>query len=73
MVGPTLSRAGRVPGGSGCDDDTNACIGMPYDGWAKGDTFIADVSGVGGSVLDSCEGKLGAVDFLYLYYLLSKQ
>jgi hypothetical protein len=35
------------------------------DGWAKGDPFVADVFGAGGSVFDSCDGKLGAVDFLY--------
>jgi hypothetical protein len=61
-----------VPGGDGCYDDTNVCIGMPYDGWAKGDPFVADVFGAGGSVLDSCEGKLGAVDFSYerIYILI---
>jgi hypothetical protein len=38
-----------VPGG-GCDGDTNVCIGISYDGWAKGDPFVADVFGTGGFV-----------------------
>jgi hypothetical protein len=59
-----VSKPGRVPGGS-CDGDTNVCIDIPYDGWAKGDPFLANVFGGGGSVLDSCEGKLGKVDFSY--------
>jgi hypothetical protein len=63
--GPIVSRAGRVPGGGGCDGDTNVCIDIPYDVRAKGDPFVADVFGTGGSILDSCEGKLGAVGFLY--------
>jgi hypothetical protein len=54
-----------VPNGGGCDGDTKACIGIPYDGWVKGDPFVADVLGAGGSVLDSRDGKLGAVDFSY--------
>jgi hypothetical protein len=54
-----------VPSGGGCDGDTKACIGIPYDGWVKGDPFVADVLGAGGSVLDSHDGKLGAVDFSY--------
>jgi hypothetical protein len=49
----------------GCDGDMNVCIGIPYDGWAKGDPFVADVFDASGSVLDSCEGKLGAVCFSY--------
>jgi hypothetical protein len=60
-----VSKAGRVPGGVGCDGDTNVCIGIQYDGWAKGDPFVADMFGAGGSVLDSREGKLWAVGFLY--------
>jgi hypothetical protein len=44
-----MSRAGHVPGG-GCDGDTNVCIGISYDGWAKGDPFVADVFGTGGFV-----------------------
>jgi hypothetical protein len=52
-------RASRVPGGGGCDGDTNMYIGIPYDGWAKGDPFVANVFGAGGSVLDSHEGELG--------------
>ena len=60
-----MSKAGRVPGGGGYNGDTNVCISIPYDGWAKGDSFVADVFGVGGSVLDSHKGKLGAVGFLY--------
>jgi hypothetical protein len=61
-----------VPGDDDCDDDTNVCIDMPYDGWAKGDPIVADVFGMGGSVLDSCEGKLGEVDFSYerIYILI---
>jgi hypothetical protein len=61
-----------VPGGDGCDDDTNVCISMPYNGWAKGDPFVANVFGAGGSVLGSCEGKLGAVDLSYehIYILI---
>jgi hypothetical protein len=54
-----------VPSGCGCDGDTKACIGIPYDGWVKGDPFIADVFDAGGSVLDSRNGKLGAADFSY--------
>jgi hypothetical protein len=54
-----------VPSGNDCDGDTNAFIGIPYDGWAKGDPFVADVLGAGDSVLDSREGKLGAIDFSY--------
>jgi hypothetical protein len=54
-----------VPGGNGCDGYTNVCIDIPYDGWAKGDPYVAGVFGVGGSPLDSCEGKLGEVDFSY--------
>jgi hypothetical protein len=67
-----MSKACCVPGGGGYDDDTNACIDMPYDGWAKGDPFIANVFSMGGSILDSCEGKLGAVDFSYerIYLLI---
>jgi hypothetical protein len=53
-----MSRAGHVPGG-GCDGDTNVCISISYDGWAKGDPFVVDVFGTGGFVLDSSEGKLG--------------
>jgi hypothetical protein len=60
-----MSKACRVPGGGGCDGDTNVCIGTPYDGWAKGDPLVVDVFGASGSALDSCERKLGAVDFLY--------
>jgi hypothetical protein len=52
-----MSKTGCVPGNSGCDGDTNVCISVPYDGWAKGDPFIADVFGTGGSVLDSREGN----------------
>jgi hypothetical protein len=39
---------------------------------AKGDPFVADVFGAGGSVLDSCEGKLRVVDFSYerIYILI---
>jgi hypothetical protein len=54
-----------VPSDNGCDGDTNVYIGIPYDGWAKGDPFVADVFGAGGSVFDSRKGKLGAVGFLY--------
>jgi hypothetical protein len=32
-----------MPGGDNFNDDTNVCISMPYDGWAKGDPFVADV------------------------------
>jgi hypothetical protein len=60
-----MSKADHVPSGGSCDDDMNVCIGIPYDGWAKGDPFVADVFGAGGSILDSREGKLGAVGFLY--------
>jgi hypothetical protein len=34
-----------VPGGGGYDGDTNVCIDIPYDGWAKGDPFVANVLG----------------------------
>jgi hypothetical protein len=54
-----------VPSGYGCDGDTKACIGIPYDGWVKGDPFIAHMFDAGGSVLDSRNGKLGADDFSY--------
>ena len=54
-----------MPSGGGCDGDTKACIVIPYDGWVKGDPFVADVLGAGGSVLDSHDGKLGAVDLSY--------
>ena len=61
---PSASRVLGASGGSyGCG--VNVCVSIPYDGWAKGDSFVADVFGVGGSVLDSREGKLGAVGFLY--------
>jgi hypothetical protein len=36
-----------------------------YDGWVKGDPFVADALGAGGSVLDSPDEKLGAADFSY--------
>jgi hypothetical protein len=67
-----VCRSCRIPYGIGCDDYMNVCIVMPYDGWAKGDPFVADVFGAGGSILDSCEGKLGAVDFSYecIYILI---
>jgi hypothetical protein len=54
-----MFRAGREHVGGGCNGATNVFIGIPYDGWAKSDPFVADVFGAGGSVLDSCEGKLG--------------
>jgi hypothetical protein len=60
-----MSRAGSVPSSGDCDGDTNVCIGIPYVGLAKGYPFVADVFGASGSVLDSREGKLGAVGFLY--------
>jgi hypothetical protein len=60
-----MSRAYHVSGGGGCDGDTNVCISILYDGWVKDDPFVAYVFGVGGFVLDSCEGKLGALDFSY--------
>jgi hypothetical protein len=60
-----VSRTCCVPSGGGYDGDTKACISIPYDGWAKGDPFVADVLGAGGSVFVSRDGKLGAVDFSY--------
>jgi hypothetical protein len=60
-----VSSTCRVPNGGDCDDDKKACMGIPYDSWVKGDPFVADALGAGGSVLDSRDGKLGAVDFLY--------
>jgi hypothetical protein len=55
-----------VTGGNGYDGDTNTCIGIPYDGWVKDDPFAAGVLGAGGSVLESCEGKLERVDFFHM-------
>jgi hypothetical protein len=54
-----------VSGGGGFDGDTNVCISILYDGWVKDDPSVAYVFGAGGSVLDSCEGKLEAVNFSY--------
>jgi hypothetical protein len=62
---PTVSRAGHMPGGSGCGGAMNVFIGISYNDWVPDDPFAADVLGAGGSVLGSCEGKLGAVDFSY--------
>jgi hypothetical protein len=39
--------------------------GISYNGWVQDDPIVADVLGAGGSVLGSCEGKLGVVDFSY--------
>jgi hypothetical protein len=61
-----------VPSGGSYDGDTNACIVIPYDGWAKGDPFVADGLGAGGSILDSREGKLGAVDFHMNVYAFNR-
>jgi hypothetical protein len=38
--GPIVSIVGRVPGGGGCDGDTNVCIDIPYDVRAKGDPCV---------------------------------
>ena len=54
-----------MPSDNGCDGDTNVYIGIPYDDWAKGDPFVADVFGAGGSILDSHKGKLGAVGSIF--------
>jgi hypothetical protein len=44
---------------------TNVFIDIPYNGRVKGDPFAADVFCVGGSILGSCEGKLGVINFSY--------
>jgi hypothetical protein len=43
----------------------NIFIGIPYNAWVQDDPFVANVLDAGGSVLGSCEGKLGVVDFSY--------
>jgi hypothetical protein len=43
----------------------NIFIGIPYNGWVQHDPFATDVLGACGSILGSCEGKLGAVKFSY--------
>ena len=47
-----MSSTCLVPSGCGCDCGTKACIDIPYDGWVKGDPFIADVFDAGGSGRD---------------------
>jgi hypothetical protein len=63
--GTFVSRAYCVPGCGECGDATNAFIGVPYNGWVQGDPLVVNVLCAGGSVLGSCEGKLGALDFSY--------
>jgi hypothetical protein len=54
-----------MPSGDGYGGAINVFTSLPYNGWLYDDPFAADVLGAGGSVLGSCEGKLGIVDFSY--------
>lgn len=59
----TVFRIGRALVDDCCGGATIVFISITYNGWVLDDPFAADVFGAGGSVLGSCEGKLGAIYF----------